>query len=73
MLITNDGELTNKLTHPHGHVEKTYYAKIDGIITPVDIKSLENGIVLDGVKKLKKARAKKSKKLIKRIKNLTLN
>lgn len=57
LLITNDGELTNKLTHPHGHVEKTYYAKIDGIITPTEIKTLENGVVLDGVK-TKKARAK---------------
>ena len=57
LLITNDGELTNKLTHPHGHVEKTYYAKIDGIITPTEIKILENGVVLDGIK-TKKARAK---------------
>ena len=61
LLITNDGELTNKLTHPHGHVEKTYYAKIDGIITPTDLKALENGVVLDGVK------TKKSKVKIRKI------
>lgn len=57
LLITNDGELTNKLTHPKGYIEKTYSAKIDGIITPKDIKILENGIILDGVK-TKKAIAK---------------
>lgn len=57
LLITNDGELTNILTHPKGHVEKTYYAKIDGIINQKDIQKLENGIVLDGIK-TKKAKAK---------------
>ena len=32
LLLTNDGEIANKLTHPKGNIEKTYYAKIDGII-----------------------------------------
>ena len=41
LLITNDGELANKLTHPKGHIEKTYSAKIEGIITQKDIKILE--------------------------------
>ena len=57
LLVTNDGELTNKLTHPSGTIEKVYYAKIDGIITPSEIKELESGIVIDGVK-TKKAKAK---------------
>ena len=57
LLITNDGELANKLTHPKGHIEKTYSAKIEGIITQKDIKILENGILLDGIK-TKKAMAK---------------
>ncbi len=57
LLLTNDGELANKLTHPSGHVEKTYYAKIDGIITKDEIKQLESGVLLDGVK-TKKAKAK---------------
>ena len=50
LLITNDGELTQELTHPHGSIEKTYYAKIDGILTLNELKSLEKGIILDGVK-----------------------
>jgi len=57
LLLTNDGELSNKLTHPSGYVEKTYYAKVDGIVSADDIKRLEKGIILDGVK-TKKAKAK---------------
>ncbi len=50
LLLTNDGELTELLTHPRGNVKKTYYAKIDGILTNNEAKLLESGIVLDGVK-----------------------
>ena len=50
LLLTNDGELTQILTHPKGNVEKCYIAKIDGIITSKEIKELESGIYLDGVK-----------------------
>lgn len=57
LILTNDGELTNGLTHPKRHIEKTYYAKLDGIIQIKDIKALESGIILDGVK-TKKAKAK---------------
>ena len=57
LLLTNDGELSNKLTHPSGNITKTYYAKVDGIVTVEELKKLESGIVLDGVK-TKKAQAK---------------
>ena len=50
LLLTNDGNLTNLLTHPSHNVEKTYYAKIDGIINIDEVKELEKGILLDGVK-----------------------
>ena len=60
LLLTNDGELTNKLTHPKGFVEKTYIAKVSGIVTGKEIHELEEGIELDGVK-TKKARAKLKK------------
>lgn len=57
LLLTNDGELSNKLTHPSHNINKTYYAKLDGIINSKDINALEKGIVLDGVK-TKRAYAK---------------
>lgn len=60
ILLTNDGELTNKLTHPKGYVEKTYIAKVSGIVTGKEIHELEEGIELEGVK-TKKARAKLKK------------
>lgn len=57
ILLTNDGELTNKLTHPSHNVVKTYSVKAEGIVTNEEIKKLEKGIILDGVK-TKKAHAK---------------
>ena len=57
LLLTNDGKLTQGLTHPKGNIQKTYSAKIDGIITQNEIKELEKGIILDGIK-TKKAYAK---------------
>ncbi len=60
LLLTNDGELTNKLTHPSHDIPKTYSAKVDGIITKEELRTLEKGIILDGVK-TKKAIAKLKK------------
>ena len=57
ILLTNDGELTNILTHPKNEVEKVYVAKIEGIITKEEIKRLCNGVVIDGFK-TSKAKAK---------------
>ena len=47
LLLTNDGNLTNLLTHPSHNVEKTYYAKIDGIINIDEVKELEKGILVE--------------------------
>ena len=44
LLLTNDGEFANHLMHPRYHVEKTYVAKIEGILDTPDIKRLEQGI-----------------------------
>lgn len=48
LLLTNDGELTNLLIHPRNHIEKTYVAKLEGIIQKCDLEKLCKGIVLDG-------------------------
>ena len=50
ILLTNDGELTNLLTHPKNEVEKVYVAKIKGLITKEDLKRLCSGVVIDGFK-----------------------
>src|SRR5947208_449890 len=46
LLLTNDGDLTNKLTHPSFCVQKTYRATIDGFIAPGVVDQLEKGIWL---------------------------
>jgi 23S rRNA pseudouridine2605 synthase len=46
LLLTNDGDLTNRLTHPRYGVPKTYRAVIDGFITPATVQELEKGIWL---------------------------
>ncbi len=50
LILTNDGELTNKLTHPKNKVDKVYLAKVDGILTGVEIHKLEKGLKIDNYK-----------------------
>lgn len=57
IILTNDGNLTNYLTHPKNNIEKVYVAKLRGLITKDDLKRLCNGIIVDG-KKTGKAKAK---------------
>ena len=47
LLLTNDGNLTNKLTHPSNNINKVYLAKVEGILTGNDIHKLENGVKID--------------------------
>lgn len=50
LLMTNDGALANRLTHPRYGVEKTYYAVCDGKLTASEAARLTNGVELeDGV------------------------
>lgn len=46
LLLTNDGELAHQLTSPKKDIPKTYYAKINGIVTDEDAKKLLQGITL---------------------------
>jgi len=48
LLLTNDGDFANHLMHPRYHVDKTYIAKIEGVLTTEEIRKLENGIKLKG-------------------------
>ena len=57
ILLTNDGELANRLTHPSYEIEKTYIVKIEGLIKESELAVLRNGVKLDGIK-TKKAKLK---------------
>ena len=48
ILLTNDGELANKLMHPKNNIKKTYFAKIDGILSVLESKKIKRGIKVDG-------------------------
>ncbi|WP_367341701.1 pseudouridine synthase [Limosilactobacillus sp.] len=48
LLMTNDGALANKLMHPRFEVDKTYVAKLKGIITNEEMKKLRQGVMIDG-------------------------
>ena len=50
MLMTNDGDLTYRVTHPKNQVEKTYIAEVTGNITMNTLTQLRSGVYLDGVK-----------------------
>ena len=50
LILTNDGELTNRLIHPSNMIDKVYIAKVEGIVTLKEAKILENGVVIDGFK-----------------------
>lgn len=47
LLLTNDGELAFRLTHPGHEVEKVYQARISGFLEEKDIKSFEKGIKIE--------------------------
>lgn len=47
LLLTNDGALAHDLLSPKKHVSKTYYAKIEGIVTESDVKIFKNGVKIE--------------------------
>ena len=48
LILTNDGELAARLTHPRHGVERTYEARVAGIPDEHDLDRLRTGIPLDG-------------------------
>ena len=47
LILTNDGDLTLRLTHPRYHVPKTYVADVKGAVTGGTVKKLARGVKLD--------------------------
>ncbi|HIT86346.1 MAG TPA: rRNA pseudouridine synthase [Candidatus Coprocola pullicola] len=50
LLLTNDGALTYRLTHPKHNIEKTYEAKLFGTPSEADILQFRKGVLIDGKK-----------------------
>ena len=47
LVLTNDGQLAHRVLSPKKHVPKTYYAKIEGMVTEEDVKAFQKGVILD--------------------------
>ncbi len=52
LLMTNDGEFANNLTHPSKHVNKTYRTTVKGEVDDRQLLSLTEGVEIDGKKTL---------------------
>lgn len=48
LILTNDGDLSNKLMHPSKEFPKTYRVRAAGTVTLSDIRKLENGVDIGG-------------------------
>lgn len=47
LLITNDGLLAHELLSPKKHVDKVYYAKVDGVVTKSHVEEFGKGLAVD--------------------------
>lgn len=47
LLLTNDGEFANKLTHPRYEIEKEYYVELDKPLSQEEIDHLNRGVMID--------------------------
>lgn len=47
LLLTNDGALTQKLTHPSNEIPKTYLVKVEGTVPENDLARIRKGITLN--------------------------
>jgi len=49
LILTNDGDLAFRLTHPKTEIPKTYMVRIEGTLTEKDLNPIRSGVELDGV------------------------
>jgi pseudouridine synthase len=52
LILTNDGDLAQRLSHPGGHVPKTYRVKVKGSIDGGRLEAVRRGLILDGRRSL---------------------
>lgn len=50
LLMTNDGDWANKVTHPRFESKKKYYAVLKGVLTIPELNKIRRGVVIDGKK-----------------------
>ena len=50
LLLTTDGDLCNRISHPRNEITKTYVVKIENEVREEELEKLRQGVVLDGVK-----------------------
>ncbi len=48
LILTNDGNVCENITHPSRQVYKRYIARVEGELTKQDIDTLKNGVMVDG-------------------------
>lgn len=48
LILTTDGDLCNRLTHPSSEIEKMYVAKIEGTVSKNDLAKVRKGVEIDG-------------------------
>ena len=58
LILTNDGDFVNKVTHPSHEINKTYNVTVKGIVTDENVKALESGVIIDENYKTKPAKVK---------------
>lgn len=44
LLLMNDGDLAHRMLSPKHHVEKTYFVRVEGVVTEEDAKTFEEGV-----------------------------
>ena len=49
LILTNDGDLAFRLTHPTSEIPKTYLVRVEGTMTEKDLNPIRSGVELDGV------------------------
>jgi 23S rRNA pseudouridine2605 synthase len=73
LLLTNDGELTHRLTHPRFGIAKTYRAVVAGYIPPKTMESLSRGVWLAGAGSKSASRTSRNHvKIVKRSRDATI-
>ena len=48
LLLTNDGDLMNKVLHPSFEIQKSYLTKVSNNVSDQEIKTLRKGVIIDG-------------------------